>query len=202
VVYNLEANQVFKIFNDDVLQIPIHLKARNTANDQIVFEWEHNSTVEEGFVIQRSLFKAFTTVVEFKLDAAARSFQTIDHPIDNYSLYRIGSFNKEARSSFGPVLEFAPLVTTIEYSDTETHELIISPNPSERLLHVQFSNDFSGNLEITLHNSLGQIIKTWNLYKNKQQFEESLDLKVSPGLYFISVDMGTIRMVKRVIVSK
>ena len=100
------------------------------------------------------------------------------------------------------MVEFAPPVTAIEYLDTRAQDLNISPNPSHRLVQVRFANAFIGKLEITLHNSLGQITNTWSLHKNTQQFDKSLDLKVSPVLYFISVNMGTKRMVNRVIVSK
>lgn len=72
----------------------------------------------------------------------------------------------------------------------------IYPNPSHGIFHVKFEGNIPNELDLEILNGNGQILKNFNVNKNKSEEEFKLDLRNYPkGLYFLKIGEGTQKLV-------
>ncbi len=83
-----------------------------------------------------------------------------------------------------------------------TEKVLIFPNPTTGNLFVEFDVDQAQDVQISLLNTTGQLLKSWN--QNVTDGEQTqLDIRqVTDGVYILMIDMEGQRVVKKVSVVK
>jgi hypothetical protein len=65
----------------------------------------------------------------------------------------------------------------------------IFPNPFTDLASISFTNQYIGEVKISLFNTSGQLIKQKNTIKSQSKFEEIIDFSiVMPGIYVLKIE--------------
>jgi len=75
----------------------------------------------------------------------------------------------------------------------------VYPNPTSGAFTVELTNKVASNLTITLTNIQGQVIYQ-NQVANAVNYQETIDSKLSKGLYFLTVNTGKEVKVQKVVV--
>jgi len=80
--------------------------------------------------------------------------------------------------------------------------IVLSPNPSSGVVNITTASAQNQNLEVAVHNYLGEFVIS-AIYKDANLNAPSLDLNAyANGVYFISINNGIEKIVKRVILNK
>ncbi len=94
------------------------------------------------------------------------------------------------------------LVTGINTNSVLDANVSIHPNPSNGIVNISTTLPNNQPLEISVHNSLGQLITT-NKYTTTANNSISMDLSsYSGGVYFVTINNGQEKIVKRLILNK
>jgi len=76
----------------------------------------------------------------------------------------------------------------------------VFPNPASDVLTVKFDN-FSGQAKVKLRNSMGVVLKKRDFYIDGSSYQFEIDLAgLQGGFYYLSIESGSIREVRKVIV--
>ncbi|MEO6304141.1 MAG: T9SS type A sorting domain-containing protein, partial [Bacteroidia bacterium] len=93
-------------------------------------------------------------------------------------------------------------ITAIDKNSVLDANVSIHPNPSNGLINIIATLPNSQNLEISVHNSLGQLMSTTK-YSGVTSNVFNMDLNnYSNGVYFVTISNGQEKIVKRVILNK
>ena len=81
------------------------------------------------------------------------------------------------------------------------HEFSISPNPVNDHAVLSLNPAFSGSIEISIYNTSGVCLKSWQYYNDKSgQNEFHISLKEIPaGMYFLQVKSGNEMKTKKIV---
>ena|GEM_PF-6214380 len=75
-------------------------------------------------------------------------------------------------------------------SSTSAEKLAIYPNPALDILTIQWSGDYTGNLNILLYDAAGRIVRAVRGRKDGRDYNEQLRLGgVSPGVYILEIKL-------------
>jgi len=78
---------------------------------------------------------------------------------------------------------------------------VVSPNPSNGNFYLDFGIPKTDNVEVSLLNITGQVLKTWRYHTN--QVNQAIDFNESTnGIYFLKVNTSNYVGMKKVIISK
>ena len=92
---------------------------------------------------------------------------------------------------------------TSENSLPNDQRLVVRPNPASEKIHLGFNTDLPGNAQVSIYNTVGQLMKTidWEVVKGRNG--EDLDVSVFPeGTYFIRLESDREKIVRRFSVVK
>lgn len=91
------------------------------------------------------------------------------------------------------------LTTDVEEVQEELASVVLAPNPARQSTQLTIELGESQNVNVAVMNIVGQVIWTRN-YNTVQTLQEDIDLSgKSPGIYFIAVQIGSERVVKKLI---
>jgi hypothetical protein len=94
------------------------------------------------------------------------------------------------------------LVTGIDNNSVLETNVSLHPNPSTGIINIVATLSNSQTLEVSVHNSLGQLV-TSSKYNNVTSNEFKMDLSnYSNGVYFVTINNGQEKIVKRLILNK
>ncbi|WP_242919918.1 alpha-amylase family glycosyl hydrolase [Pontibacter liquoris] len=78
--------------------------------------------------------------------------------------------------------------------------LLIYPNPANGATMVELSDPYRGEVTLQLSNMTGAVLRTVKTRKSQQTFSQPLNLQgIAAGTYFLQIQTGTKRMVKKVV---
>ncbi|MGZ3920594.1 MAG: T9SS type A sorting domain-containing protein [Bacteroidia bacterium] len=108
----------------------------------------------------------------------------------------------------GPTYNLAilPIMTCgsvgIRSNSVLDNNIVLYPNPSNGMVSLIATLPSTQSLDVTVHNALGQLISN-NKYSSVASNVFNLDLtNSSNGVYFVTIDNGQEKIVKRLIISK
>jgi hypothetical protein len=85
----------------------------------------------------------------------------------------------------------------------EYQTVYLSPNPTEGSITIEMISDYSGQLEINIISSTGQIVKQYQLNKYQAIFSTSIELSgLAEGSYLMAVKYGAESEVHRITIKK
>jgi subtilisin-like proprotein convertase family protein len=90
----------------------------------------------------------------------------------------------------------SPLVNTKAPAQTLRFE--VSPNPADDLLRLRLPEPLTGKTVATLHNAVGQAVRTWNI----GQGQTTVTLPVGdlpPGIYALSLENGQVKGTRKIV---
>ncbi|MGQ0828012.1 MAG: T9SS type A sorting domain-containing protein [Bacteroidota bacterium] len=96
----------------------------------------------------------------------------------------------------GAIMEGRPLpkwgdddiTTSVSDNEILSGQLLIFPNPSAGIFNIHLDSEYTGEVIISVKNTLGQIIKQENLTKTNQYLQRELTLEgEARGIYFLHV---------------
>jgi len=101
---------------------------------------------------------------------------------DLYGTARFGVTDKGA-------IEYPFAVSNSKLLQTEGFDVF--PNPVRETLNYSLENDYNGNVQFAIVNSLGQIVRTWTVSKNSDIINEALEVKsLAAGNYVLLAQFG------------
>ena len=74
----------------------------------------------------------------------------------------------------------------LNFKENESGKFVLYPNPTGRIVHISVPNDLSGNLDLSVYNSAGQLVIQESYESIENTSELQLDLNnQTDGIYFI-----------------
>ena len=120
----------------------------------------------------------------------------------NIKIKSIGEPFLDLEPDFGKFLvyEFVAGDITPTYNLVNTKSINIYPNPSSDIFNAELEG-YSGNIQIELINSVGQVLKTIHLDNHSNDFlQQQFDLtKYNAGIYYLKINHNNITEVKKMI---
>lgn len=97
-------------------------------------------------------------------------------------------------------LNFGNLVIGLDSEEEAKADFSVSPNPNNGLFHLDLTSKTSKTYSLSVRNSIGQIVYTDNISVNGS-LSRNMDLtNVDKGLYFVTLDNGSERLTKKIII--
>ncbi len=82
--------------------------------------------------------------------------------------------------------------TSIEDLEVSLKQLSVFPNPSSDMLHYALDNNWAGVVQLTVKNTLGQVLHIENIQKNSTEFSGDLNIsKYESGPYLLNLRNDT-----------
>jgi len=95
------------------------------------------------------------------------------------------------------------LIKSTGGSGDESQTVFIRPNPASGCIMMDIINDFTGQVDVMVTNSIGTIIRHIVLHKQSQVFEAGIDLGgMAEGFYLVLVTYGNHKEVHRLTIRK
>lgn len=111
--------------------------------------------------------------------------------------------SKLRAGTYGRGLWESPLMdpTILAVKTTESDDLIIYPNPASDLINICVNTQNTGNINVTIENLFGLILKRLDLKANGHLLRESLLVNdLQPGIYFVRFEGKDFHHVQRIII--
>ncbi|WP_347158820.1 alpha-amylase family glycosyl hydrolase [Pontibacter chitinilyticus] len=91
-------------------------------------------------------------------------------------------------------------VLAVEGELVDSKNLLVYPNPATATVLVELTDAYRGDVTLQLSNMTSGTIRTFSTRKTQQTFIEKLDLHgIAAGTYFLQIQTGDKRMVKKVV---
>ncbi|MEQ6122309.1 FG-GAP-like repeat-containing protein [Reichenbachiella sp. MALMAid0571] len=166
MVYNIESNRSITINDDKVLHFPIALKVVYSSSESVHLVWKHNHSVENEYVIERSISGEFDDVVQFKISSSTMEFMDVGlKPATNYH-YRVQASNGSLLSE--PSKEIKVLTQPLIHAPTNLSGHILS--------NTSISLSWLDNAS----NEDGYILQR----SQSETFDEFLSFDLPPGSHY------------------
>jgi hypothetical protein len=117
---------------------------------------------------------------------------TDEYPLEGMSYYRLGQTSTDGVITYSEVL-----AVTCENSFSQGIQ--VYPNPFRDRFTISLGSDLEGPIRITVLNQLGGVLLESQIEQRENQLETSIDVDLAPGIYFIRVDVGNIRYLKKLV---
>ncbi len=156
-------------------------------NRQVSLKWiTENEMISNKYIIEYSRngnnFTALDTRSAMTVGTAQYEYLFVPPTGENGRVYfRIRQTNAQGK-------EFISTVKTVSFTENGTINTTIYPNPAKKQITVQFDSPQSGNMEVELVNTLGQIMEI-NRYKVSKNSSLQVNFSKTPvkGLYWLRV---------------
>ena len=198
------ASQVFIFSAASFVNAPSSLTATAISPRQIDLKWSYVQP-PKGIIIQRSRNgdDNFSLLANLTINPNNPQTAYTDQAVETKStyFYRIQAYNSDCNSAFsnkvGAATPSDEVITALA-SPAESL-LMLTPNPTDRLLSVRFLYQGSEKITLYLSNLLGQVLQTDTLSPENGTYHQELDLKAEPnGMYLLTLQGKNFKIVKRV----
>lgn len=168
------------------ITLPLFPPAALTPGTQYVVGWEQTGGASAG--------------AEFTA-ARDRNLEAVQPSVTNFV------YVNDASPSWGWVtqlaavrLNFGNLIIGLDSEEDANVDFSVSPNPNNGLFNLNVTSKVAKTYNLSVRNMLGQVVYNDNLSVSGSK-TQSMDLtNVEKGLYFVTLDNGSERLVKKVIV--
>ncbi len=178
----------------DFIEKPLSLEGATNNFGQVLLTWVDPAQNEEGFVIERSITPQFQYTQKFTLDEDITYFTDANIVPGTHFYYRVKAYNENVSSEFSNTFTII-----IPINNLEENNFFFYPNPMQESINVKLNNDYYGLVNLTITNILGQILVNKQYDKNQKIFDEIININSSPGIYFLSLSLGTKIFQKKII---
>lgn len=118
--------------------------------------------------------------------------------LGNIALFRFININGYGNSTFIDNINLEGVLST---QTNESNPFVIYPNPASNEVFLRFQNTPESDLEVTITNTIGQIVFKSNSLSLDGNNSVVLNLtNYSSGLYFISIKQSSVTQIKKLIV--
>jgi hypothetical protein len=187
-----------------ILAPPDDLDLDNETSGQITLEWDDNSDIEEGFIIERKVYSADTFSVIDTIAADSEKYVDASIGEDEYT-YRVKAFTADGNSDYSEAVS-----TVVTSSETETGvpmEYSLSqnyPNPFNPSTNIKFSLPKAGLTRMVVYDVLGrQVSVPLNKVLEAGYHELTFDASDLPsGVYLYQIETGSFVQTKKMILMK
>ena len=168
------------------ITLPLFPPANLVPGTQYVVGWEQTGGASTG--------------AEFTA-ARDRDLEAVQPGVSNFV------YVNDAAPSWGWVTQLAAVrvnfgnyIIGVEDQDEANAEFSVSPNPNNGLFNVNVTSKVAATYTMSVRNMLGQVVYNDNLSVSGSK-TQALDLtNVEKGIYFVTLENGSERLVKKVIV--
>ncbi|MCG8697198.1 MAG: M12 family metallo-peptidase, partial [Bacteroidales bacterium] len=173
----------------DIPEAPINLTGNQVTIHKVELSWEDNSTVENGFIVERKLEGSanFEKIGETGFDITTYTDMSADNT-KTYS-YRVAAQNAKGTSGYSNTVTLSlSSMDNISYENE-----VIYPNPTNGFIYLPASLSKTAE-RLVIFNMQGKII--YNMPINSQL--EKVDVSaLSNGLYFMKIFAPNSEMVRK-----
>ncbi|MCU0439974.1 MAG: T9SS type A sorting domain-containing protein [Raineya sp.] len=196
-VTGLNNNLRFTIGTINIAQTPLPVELLNFEavykNDVVHAEWQTASETNNHFFTVEKSNDGKNFSVAGMIDGAGNSstlkkYKFIDkYPFEGISYYRL------KQTDFNGNFKYSKIVS-INTAENDSKEIVVYPNPSKGIFHVENLNQ-----KITVLNTLGQKILTAEINSNSSK----IDLTEQPtGVYFIEYKLNNKIQYKKIVIQR
>jgi hypothetical protein len=178
---------------------PTNLNAGIHSKTRVVLEWTDNAIDETGYIIERSTSENAQQMEV--IDSVAQNVTSYENMVNldlyGYYMYRVKAYNDEGVSAYSNNAR----TTIVAAIEEETEEFIsLYPNPNNGEFSLEFYGELNEDLTVSVLDPLGRLL----VYKAHSLREDgrliNLDLQyLSSGSYFVIVESGKYKIVKRLL---
>ena len=188
-----------------LLYTPTNLALQITASNEITLTWKDNSTINDGYVIERKQSPDTSFIVLDTLKGSGNEY--IDKNVEqgqSYS-YRIKAYKDTLESEYSDVASL--LVGVNEVSIEIPKEYSISqnyPNPFNPTTKIKFALPQNGMTKIIIYDLLGREVQTIINNELRAGYHE-INFDASnfhSGVYFYRIQAGNFIQTKKMILMK
>ncbi|MCE3226566.1 MAG: hypothetical protein K0S32_1117 [Bacteroidetes bacterium] len=139
----------------------------------------------------------FMNFMDYTDDAAMYMF-TPDQSARFQTAMQNGTFRTQLSTSASTMC----VMTGVDNNQMSDNNVTLYPNPTSGKVSIKASFSTNNSIDIQVHNALGQLIKS-SKHEGVRNDVMTIDLTNCPeGVYFITLDNGSSRTVKRLVISK
>jgi hypothetical protein len=194
-----------EVWDFTILLRPTTLRIERSGSNEITLTWRDNSTVEDGYVIERKLSgEASFAVIDTSKGSGDRYVDKTVEQGQAY-VYRIKAYKDSAESGYSN--EASIVVTGILEGEEVPTEYSMSqnyPNPFNPSTKIRFALPKTTLTQIAIHDLLGREVMTLVNEKLPAGFHEiEIDSGHLPsGVYFYRIQSGDFIQSKKMILMK
>ena len=91
-------------------------------------------------------------------------------------------------------MQIIDVITGLEEDPGDGTPMKLYPNPATGFVNIEFADEYSGNFDILIYNSLGRKVKEYSFVKNGEYSQVTIDLHgLSQGLYFLLINQESLK---------
>lgn len=195
---NLQAGQVKAYSIASLLPVELSHFDGSAENEQIKLYWATTTeTNNNGFDIHRSPdgknWQSIGFVAGQGTTTIAQQYEFIDpQPQKNINYYRLRQFD------FDGAFEYSKTIAVAFENTGQGVAMQVYPNPTTGTLTLSLDNPSQQPLQMTIHNSLGQLV--WQSTPTAVTTQHQERLQLEAGLYYVSAKVGQQVGYERVVV--
>ena len=188
-----------------LLYAPTNLALQNNTPNEITLTWKDNSTIEDGYIIERKqgTEASFTVIDTLKgsgneyIDDNAGQSITYTYRVKAYKDSVVSSYSNEVSLTLTGIEGQKKIPT--EYSLSQNY-----PNPFNPTTKIKFALPKSGLTKIVIYDLLGRAVRTLIDKEIEAGYHEiTLDATdLTSGIYFYRVQSGDFIQTKKMILLK
>ncbi len=167
---------------------PLNLTAEEQSAQEVKLQWQDNSFVEDGFLIERS-FEDESNYSQIAATGPDVETYTDQVPEAGGYYYRIRAYSATDTSTYSEpayVLTQPSGIHSISLSANETLRIYPNPLGETQLLHIQQADTYNGSFTLSLLDAYGRRLFTAKGQKTTPLLEEELQLPNMPrGTYLL-----------------
>jgi hypothetical protein len=181
------------VFSGSALPLRVAEFSGRIANTANILNWKTDKPWEvEKLVLERSTDgQNFTALAEFfDSSSMAEAEYSDENPNPGANYYRLAIVNANGSTDYS---------TIVLLNRSEGFLIRVYPNPVGQfeLLNIEIDNNASGKFDVSIHNSLGQLVLQKEVTVNSGNQKVQLDIsKLAGGVYQVSVFGPDLKRIK------
>ncbi|MFA7418560.1 MAG: YCF48-related protein [Melioribacteraceae bacterium] len=194
---------------NSVIKPPTNLAYKLIAYNTIQLNWEDNSEVEEGFVLEAKHDTSSTYKEVIKLNKNLTSFNVYNFIYNRNYRFRLKAFNSNTTSDESNVLEIKLQPTDAEelgFLPTEFALYQNYPNPFNPSTTINYHLPTASQVSIKVYDMLGrEVVVLVNDYQNPGLYSIEMNSKyynLVSGMYFYRIRAGVFSETKKMVLLK
>lgn len=198
---NINAGQVKAYSITSILPVTLSHFEGFLQNEQVHLHWTTTSeTNNQGFYIQRSSdgksWQSIGFVAGQGTTISPSHYEYLDpQPQKSITYYRLQQMD------FDGAVDYSNIVAIALEGSAKEVAMQVYPNPTRGTLTLSMDNPSQQPLQMTIHNSLGQLVWQSTTTAITPFYQENLLLE-KPGLYYVTVKIGQQIFYERVVVER
>ena len=186
-------------FAESCGELPVELITFTSisTNSHIHLYWQTvTETNNLGFEVQKSKDGIQWELLDF-IEGQGNSVETDDYSYIDKNPFTGTNYYRLKQLDFDGAFEYSDVIST-EFQPEDNDALQVFPNPIKDFLNIALpQKTTSSNVQIRIHNTSGQLIKSLNFF-DQHYFQISVE-GLSSGVYFLEVLDGREVMVDRIV---